>query len=79
MPSDDSFRKLTDEQLVWLFINQLVDNDEKLERMCPDCRDEVTSKCKCTRCGKPMLPHDEYETFVNPNFNEEEYRLKAEI
>ena len=62
-------------------MNQLIDNDEKLERMCPDCRDEVTSKNKCTRCGKE-IPHygeDDDDGFVNPNFNEEEYMSKSNM
>jgi tRNA(Ile2) C34 agmatinyltransferase TiaS len=59
-----------------LFVNQLIDHDEKLEKMCPSCREEVTSKCKCTRCGKDM-PHDDEDSFVNPNFNEEEYMSKS--
>lgn len=65
---------------MWLFVNQLIDNDEKLEKMCPDCRDEVTSNHKCIRCGKE-LPHrgDEDDVFVNPNFDEEEYMSKANM
>lgn len=64
---------------MWLFVNQLIDNDEKLEHMCPDCRTEVTSKHKCTRCGKDIPQYDEDEVFVNPNFNEEEYASKANM
>jgi tRNA(Ile2) C34 agmatinyltransferase TiaS len=47
--------------------------------MCPDCRTEVTSKHKCTRCGKDIPQYDEDEGFVNPNFNEEEYASKANM
>lgn len=47
--------------------------------MCPDCRDEVTSKRKCTRCGKdiPDYDSDEDDAFINPNFDDEEYELKS--
>lgn len=64
---------------MWLFVNQLVDNDEKLEKMCPDCREEVTSKHKCIRCGKeiPNYDMDDEDGFVNPNFDEEEYKSKS--
>lgn len=48
--------------------------------MCPECRDEVTSKHKCIRCGK-QIPHYDFDDgedgFINPNFNEEEYEQKA--
>lgn len=63
---------------MWLFVNQLIDNDEKLEHMCPECRDEVTSKRKCTRCGKD-IPQNDDDGFVNPNFNEEEYLSKSNM
>lgn len=63
---------------MWLFVNQLVDRDEKLECMCPECREEVTSKNKCIRCGKEI--HDSNsDSFVNPNFDYEEYNMKANM
>lgn len=46
--------------------------------MCPECRDEVTSKRKCTRCGKD-IPQNDDDGFVNPNFNEEEYLSKSNM
>lgn len=47
--------------------------------MCPDCRDEVTSKNKCTRCGKEMPHNNEDDGFINPNFDEEEYMSKSNM
>lgn len=70
MPSDDSFRKLTDEQWVWLFANQLIDNEEKLEQMCDKCKEDATSKNKCIRCGTSLTNHDK---FVNPNFDNSKF------
>ena len=61
---------MSDEQWLWLFINQRIDTDEKLEHMCPKCREEVTSGHKCTRCGKDIV---ETESFVNPNFDMAKY------
>ena len=61
---------MSDEQWLWLFINQRIDIDEKLEHMCPKCREEVTSGHKCTRCGKDIV---ETESFVNPNFDMAKY------
>lgn len=58
---------MTDGQWLWLFVNQIIDNEEHLEKMCPDCRNEVTSTHKCIRCGK-VLTKDE-DRFINPNFD----------
>jgi len=48
-----------------------IDNDEKMEHMCPKCRDEVVSDNSCTRCGKAI--NDGAESFVNPNFDRARY------
>lgn len=61
---------MSDEQWLWLFINQRIDADEKLEQMCSKCREEVTSDQKCIRCGKDII---EGESFVNPNFDMDRY------
>lgn len=58
---------MTDEQWLWLFINQMIDNEEHLEKMCPDCKNELISTNKCIRCGK-VLAKDE-DKFFNPNFD----------
>ena len=58
---------MTDEQWIWLFINQLIDNDEQLEKMCDKCREEVTSN-RCNRCGTSLN-----STFVNPNFDKSKF------
>lgn len=65
---------MSDEQWLWLFVNQRIDADEKLEKMCPKCREEVTSSHKCIRCGKDIV---ESETFVNPNFDMDRYNELA--
>lgn len=65
---------MSDEQWLWLFINQRIDADEKLEKMCPKCREEVTSAHRCIRCGKDII---ESETFVNPNFDMDRYNELA--
>ena len=58
---------MTDGQWLWLFVNQIIDNEEHLEKMCSDCRNEVTSTHKCIKCGK-VLTKDE-DKFINPNFD----------
>ena len=59
---------MTDGQWLWLFVNQIIDNEEHLEKMCPECRNEVTSEKKCVRCDK-VLAHKSHDSFVNPNFD----------
>lgn len=65
---------MSDEQWLWLFINQRIDADEKLEKMCSKCREEVTSSHKCIRCGQDIT---ESESFVNPSFDMDRYNLLA--
>ena len=65
---------MSDEQWLWLFINQGIDSDEKLEKMCPKCREEVTSSHRCIRCGKDII---EEESFVNLNFDIDRYNELA--
>lgn len=67
---------MSDEQWLWLFVHQRIDADEKLERMCHKCREEVTSgNKKCIRCGNII----EQESFVNPNFDMDKYNRLAGI
>lgn len=64
---------MTDEQWLWIFANQSLDADEKLENMCPDCRKEVAQH-RCIRCGKIISGSTEFEeSFVNENFDEARY------
>lgn len=63
---------MTDEQWLWLFVNQLIDNEEHLEKMCPECRDEATSNNKCIRCGKVLTKKE--DIFINPNFDADRFK-----
>lgn len=67
---------MSDEQWLWLFVNQRIDADEKLEKMCDKCRNEVTSTHRCVRCGKDIVKN---ETFINPNFDIDKYNKLAGI
>lgn len=62
---------MTDGQWIWLLVNQIIDNEEQLEKMCPDCRNEVISEThKCIRCGKVLTNDNE---FINPNFDKSRF------
>jgi len=63
---------MTDEQWLWLFVNQSIDNDEKFEHMCSKCQDDITSN-RCIRCGKPLNNSKYKPDYVNPNFDTERF------
>lgn len=60
---------MTDEQWLWLFVNDAVDTDEKMEHICDKCKSEITSN-RCTRCNKLINTGD---NFINPNFNKSKF------
>lgn len=68
---------MTDEQWLWLFANQSLDADERLENMCPECRREVTQEHRCIRCGKKISVvgggGEFEESFTNESFDMEKY------
>lgn len=64
---------MTDEQWLWLFVNEALDADEKFESLCPSCQHDVTSSPKCTRCGKPLGSKKGKADFINPNFDAERF------
>lgn len=69
---------MTDEQWLWLFANEALDADEKLDCMCPACQGDVTSNNKCIRCGKPLGRRRFGKAdFVNPNFDAERFEALA--
>jgi hypothetical protein len=67
---------MTDEQWLWLYVNMAMDNDDRMNSMCPKCREEAVSDNSCSRCGKPL---NHMESVVNPNFDREKFdRLSRE-
>lgn len=69
---------MTDEQWLWLFANEALDADEKLDHMCPSCRSDATSGNRCIRCGKPLGGRRFGKAdFVNPNFDPERFDALA--
>lgn len=70
---------MTDEQWLWLFINEALDADEKLKMMCHECQNDATSNNKCIRCGKPLGSARRFgkADFVNPNFDPERFDALA--
>lgn len=47
--------KLTDEQLLWIFINNKIDAEDKYEHYCDDCRNRVDNpELYCYNCGQEI-------------------------
>lgn len=62
---------MTDSQWLWVYANQILDNEEKLEHMCPTCREEAKNHDKCIRCGKHLGSRN--DSMINPNFDNEKF------
>lgn len=61
---------MTDEQWLWVYANMLIDNEDRLNQMCPTCRNNVTSDDKCTACGKTI---SNVEYTHNPKFDADRF------
>ncbi len=60
---------------LWCLTNQLLDEEEQLERMCPACRAQARED-RCPVCGAPVW---QSEGQVNPSFDMERFlALKRE-
>lgn len=70
---------MTDEQWVWLYANRILDEEEKLDSMCPSCKDEATDRSRCSRCGKDLPTGSRNDIYnPNPNFDMERFKKLAE-
>lgn len=52
LPSEARAREMKDRDYLWCLVNQLLDDEEELERMCPACR-ERAGEDRCPVCGAP--------------------------
>lgn len=60
---------------VWCLLHQLLDREEELERLCPDCRQRVERHI-CPGCGKA---EDSWgEGAENPGFDWQRFRKMRE-
>lgn len=55
---------------LWCLVNQLLDREEELERLCPACRAQALEK-HCPICGEPMERAG--EGMENPQFDRERF------
>lgn len=60
---------------VWCLVNQLLDREEELERLCPECRQRAELHI-CPGCGRPEESWREGEE--NPEFDWQRFRQMKE-
>ena len=60
---------------VWCLVNQLLDRDEELERLCPECRQRMEQHI-CSGCSEPVERWGEGE--MNPEFDLQRFRIMKE-
>lgn len=64
---------MKDRDYLWCLANGLLDREEQLERLCPDCRVRA-EQTRCPVCGRPEAPG---EGGSNPAFDLAQFqRLK---
>lgn len=60
---------------VWCLVNQLLDREERLDRLCPDCRQRA-ERDVCPGCGQPAQHWGEGEN--NPEFDWRRFQMMKE-
>ena len=70
LPTDPTARQMKDRDYLWCLVHLLLDREEELERLCPDCRSRAAED-RCMSCGQPM--HAWGEGAVNPAFDPERF------
>ena len=70
LPTEARAREMKDRDYLWCLANELLDGEERLERLCPACRQRVMEE-RCPVCGQ--TEHGEREEMVNPSFDLERF------
>jgi len=74
LPTEGRAREMKDRDYLWCLVQQMLDREEELERLCPECRSGAGQVC-CPACGQPSSLWGEGEE--NPAFDKERFeRLK---
>ena len=60
---------MTHRDYLWCALNLLLDGEEKLERLCPDCRTQAEAD-RCPICGVQASDRGENEGFDQRRFEE---------
>lgn len=74
LPGEERAKNLYQRDILYCILQQWLDEEEKLEMLCPTCRDRAMEK-RCTACGAPLQEGEEIE---NTAFDMERYRRLKE-
>lgn len=66
LPTEQRVRDMKDRDYLWCLVHALLDREEELERLCPECRTKAAEE-HCTLCGRPAGQWG--EGAVNPAFD----------
>lgn len=65
LPTEKRAREMLDRDYLWCLAQQLLDDEEELDRLCPACRARAEEN-RCPGCGAPV---GEPVRENNPNFD----------
>ncbi len=75
LPTEDRARRMKDRDFLWCLCQSLLDREEELDRLCPECRKRAEEE-RCPVCGKSAGAWGEGS--VNPSFDPERFRRLRE-
>ena len=70
LPTEPRAQQMKERDYLWCLIHTLLDREEELERLCPDCLARAEER-RCPGCGQPI--HAWGEGVVNPAFDLERF------
>lgn len=53
LPTETRAREMKDRDYLWCAVHTLLDREEELDRLCPECRAEA-EELRCPGCGRPV-------------------------
>ena len=72
LPTERRARQMKERDYLWCLLNQLLDDQEELDQLCPTCRAEAEQE-RCPGCGALIQASG-----VNPSFDMERFRRLKE-
>ena len=65
LPTERRAREMRERDFVWCLTHMVLDREEELARLCPNCRARA-EEARCPVCGRPA---ESWEGAVNPAFD----------